>query len=288
VRRADFTSVSLALVEQGAGRAAVSIALGWWQAGWIGLVLGEIAGRSLGIGRMIRRAWPAIKQVMGHPDRKYYSLTLKNNWKFPAVVLPSSLIDALAAMLPLPVVSYLFGAATAGQFFLVERLINLPGGFISGSVGDVFHAHLTENFRNDPAKTREVLRHTASRLGMVAFLIYVPIGVVSPFMFSTVFGKEWFQAGILVSILSPVALVGMVVSPVSRLLWVVNRSELKLVVDVLRILVPLVSIFGMYFAGYGFWACMIAFGLLQLFSYLIYFYLIWVASDAAGILSTEH
>jgi O-antigen/teichoic acid export membrane protein len=77
VRQADFTGVSRALVSQGFGRAVVPIALGWGQAGWIGLLVGEIAGRALGIVRLMRGAGPAIKRAIRPFDQAYYRSILK-------------------------------------------------------------------------------------------------------------------------------------------------------------------------------------------------------------------
>ncbi|MBW2662453.1 MAG: oligosaccharide flippase family protein [Deltaproteobacteria bacterium] len=278
VRRADFAGVSQALVSQGFGRAVVPIALAWGQAGWIGLLVGEIAGRSLGIVRLLRGAVPAIVKAMRPFDRVYYRSMLKDNWKFPAVVLPSSLIDSLAAMLPLPVLAFYFGPAAAGQFLLVQRLSQLPAGLVSASVGDVFHSHLSDAYRSDPRQVRAILWTVTKKLGTISTLIYLPLAIVAPFIFGTIFGQEWSETGLLVSILAPVSLLGMVVSPMSRLLFVVNRSELKLVIDGVRLFVPIFGLWVMHDMGCDFWYSVTAFSLLSSLNYILYFGLIWYAS----------
>lgn len=279
VRQADFSGVSKALVSQGFGRAVTPIALAWGQVGWIGLLVGEIAGRALGIVRLLRGAAPAIVKAMKPFDKAYYRSILKDNWKFPAVVLPSSLIDSLAAMLPLPVLAFFFGPAAAGQFLLVQRLSQLPAGLVSASVGDVFHSHISDAHRSDPCRMRPILWTVTKKLGTISTLIYLPLALVAPFIFGSIFGQEWAETGLLVSILAPVSLLGMVVSPVSRLLFVVNRSELKLIIDGVRLFVPIFGLWAMHDMGYNFWYSVAAFSFLNSLNYILYFGLIWYASS---------
>lgn len=283
VRQADFSGVSRALVLQGFGRAIVTIMLGWCTVGWIGLLLGEVVGRTLGIGRLLRGAGLAIKGAIWPFDQAYYRAILKRNWKFPAVVLPSSLIDSLGAMLPLPVLAFFYGPAAAGQFLLVQRLSQLPAGLVSASIGDVFHSHLSDAYRSDPCRIRQILWTVTKKLGTISALIYLPVALIAPFVFGTIFGQEWSETGLLVTILAPVSLLGMVVSPVSRLLFVVNRSELKLVIDGVRLFVPVLGIWGMHAMGYGFWYTVAVYSLLSSLNYLLYFGLILYASSGKSL-----
>ena len=282
VRRNDFAGVSRALVFQGFGRSVIPIVLAWGQVGWVGLLFGEVAGRVLGIGRLMRGAGPAIKEAIRPFDLAYYGSMLKRHWKFPAIVLPSSLLDSLGAMLPLPVLAFFYGPAAAGQFLLVQRLSQLPAGLISASVGDVFHSHLAEAYRNDPNQIKAILWKVVKKLGTISTLIYLPLALVAPFVFGIIFGQKWAATGVLVSILAPVSLLGMVVSPVSRLLFVVNRSELKLLIDGVRLCVPIFGIWGMHTMGYDFWYSVAVFSVLSSLNYVFYFGLIWHASSGVA------
>lgn len=284
VGRSDFAGVSRALISQGFGRSVVPILLSLGQMGWIGLLMGEVVGRILGIGRLMRAAEPAIKKAILPFDVAYYTSTLKRHWKFPVIVLPSSLLDSLGAMLPLPVLAFFYGPAVAGQFLLVQRLSQLPAGLISASVGDVFHSHLADAYRNDPLKIKPILWKVVKKLAAISTIIYLPLALVAPFIFGLIFGQKWAETGLLVSILAPVSLLGMVVSPVSRLLFVVNCPELKLLIDGVRLLVPTLGLWGMHAAGYDFWHSVAVFSLLSSLNYIAYFGLIWYASG--GIVSS--
>lgn len=283
VRYADFGGVSRAMVSQGVGRAIVPVVMGVIHAGWAGLLAGEIAGRILGVGRLLREAWPSIRKSLTVFDRDHYVDVLKYYWKFPALMLPSTLVTALAAMLPLPIISSLFGAAAAGQFLLVWRLIQLPAGFIGDGVADVFHSRLSEAHRTNPDAVRPLLLKVALRLGLVSLLIYVPIGIVSPFVFDKIFGAKWAEAGWLMTVLAPVGLVALIVNPLSRLFAVINRPELKLAVDGVRLLAPIFGIYGVYRMGYSFRQCAVAFSVLWMLSCLLQLAVTWYVSGKADL-----
>jgi O-antigen/teichoic acid export membrane protein len=282
VRHSHFEMISRVLVSQGLGRAVVPIAYGLAKTDWLGLLLGEMLGRILGIGRMLRMAWPSISKSL-YPFRAgYFAKVMRQNWKSPAILLPSSMIDALAAMLPLPVISFLFGMESAGQFFLVQRLSSLPAGLIATSVADVFHPSITKARWKEPDQVRAILWSVTKKLAVTSFLIYAAIAIVSPMIFGVVFGRKWIVAGICMAILSPQLMVAVVISPVSRLLLVVDRMELKLIFDLVNLIIPISSLFVMYQWGYDFLVCICAYVFSSIVANLVYYVLIWHASDVRG------
>jgi O-antigen/teichoic acid export membrane protein len=249
--------------------------LGLAPLGWIGLLLGEITGRALGIARMMRAAWPAIRSSLRFTPPDYFNSILRQNWKSPAVLLPSSLMDALAAMIPIPIISYLFGSEAAGQFFLVQRLSSLPAGLIATSVADVFHPTIANAHWNEPGQVRAILLRVTRKLALASIGIYVPIALISPFVFGFLFGNEWHTAGICMAILSPLSMVSFVVSPVSRLLLVVDKIELKFVFDTINLLVPNIGLFVMNYYGSGFFSCLGVYATFSIGAYIIYYSIIW-------------
>lgn len=271
VRRAGFGAIGRALVGQAAGRATVPIALGLGGIGWVGLMLGEIVGRAVGIWQLMRDAWPALMDSLRSFRGERFRNALRRNWKYPALVLPSSLVDALAVALPLPIVSSLFGTAAAGQFFLVMRVAGWPANLVGASVADVFHEGLSGMARLEPKQVPSVLWTTAKHLAGVGVLIYLPLALLSPVLFGVIFGAQWEQAGTLMALLSPFLLVAMVTGPLSRLLLVVNRQERKLLVDTVCLAVPVVAFFGGQRAGLGFLRCVALFSGLNVLAYTFYF-----------------
>jgi O-antigen/teichoic acid export membrane protein len=199
------------------------------------------------------------------------------------VLLPSSLLDALAAMLPLPLVAALFGSAAAGEFLLVQTLSAAPSALIGNSIADVFHARLAELSTDSPAARRALLLRVLRKLALLSAAVYVPAAALAPVVFPYLFGGPWSRAGVVFALLAPNALAGLVVSPVSRLLFVVNRPELKLIVDGLRLLVPLLTLTVLHRTGAGFLTCVAAYGIGSALAYALYLGLILYASGRARV-----
>jgi O-antigen/teichoic acid export membrane protein len=278
VGRRKFGEISLALVSQGAGRAIIPVILGWLSSGWTGLLGGEILGRMLGVVRLVRGAWPEVRTTFAALDVKQGTQVLRRYWKYPAVFLPSSMIDALATSLPLPIISSLFGVSAAGQYFLVYRLASVPAALISAGVADVFHAKIAEAARNDKSSVHRIMKAAMQKLTVVSMGIYLPTAFASPFLFALVFGESWQQAGILMAIQSLACMTGLVVSPLSRALAISKNPELKLLPDIVRLIVPVSGIWICYHFGMTFLLTMVVFSLLSAIAEIFYMFIIWYAT----------
>lgn len=278
VGRKKFSDISLALISQGAGRATIPVLLGWLSSSWTGLLGGEILGRMLGVARLARGAWPEARITFAALDAKNSAQVLRRYWKYPAVFLPSSMMDALATSLPLPIISSLFGVSAAGQYFLVVRLASVPAALISSGVADVFHAKIAEAARIDKSLVQRIIKSAMKKLTVVSLGIYLPIALISPFLFALVFGESWQQAGILMAIQSLACITGLVVSPLSRALAVSKNPELKLLPDIVRLVMPVSSLWICHHLGMTFLFTMVAFSALTAISEIFYMSIIWYAT----------
>lgn len=278
VRQAEFATVGRALALQGAGRAVVPVLLGPVGLGWVGLLLGELTGRIVGFGRMLREALPSLLGVLRPFNAAYLVAVMRKSWKFPAIVLPSSLVDSLAAALPVPLVASAFGTDAAGKFLLIQTIVALPAGLVSASVADVFHSEVSTVNRGTGSNLESLLWKVVRKLGVISLAVYLPMALAAPFAMDRLLGPKWEGSGMLLVVLAPISLVGLVVSPVSRLLFVVNKPESKLLIDAIRLLIPLLSLSVLSQVGYAFWTCISVYSISSSLAYGLYFLVIWRAS----------
>ena len=115
-------------------------------------------------------------------------------------------------------------------------------------------------------------------LALLATVIYVPVCVAAPFVFEWIFGRVWHVAGWLMLLLLPVWWTAAVVSPVSRLLVVVDRPALKLVFDVVFLVVPIVTMYAL--RDHGMNVAIFGYGIAACVAYILYAALLNVASAA--------
>jgi O-antigen/teichoic acid export membrane protein len=273
VRRQSFSVIGTAIALQGCGRAVVPIFASPVIPGFWGLFAGEIAGRLLGIRRLARDAWGAVKQV----DADSLRAAAKANWRYPAIVLPSALVDAMAVALPLPLVALFYGDSVAGQFALVQRVASGPSALIASSFADVVHGRATEAIGRGAPLT-PVFAAASKRLLLLSIAIYLPLALLGPMFAETVFGKSWQAAGVLLATLSPALAISLVVSPLSRLVLVTGKLHYKLIADAFCLVLPAASLWVM--RDQSSHVAFIALSAATFLSNLVYLALVWCAVRA--------
>jgi lipopolysaccharide exporter len=223
--------VSHAVICQNVGRSVLQVTLGTIGLHSFGLLLGEVFGRGIGMSRMARKAWPVVQK---------YSLNVRDarkvlgsNRQFPLYSTPSSLLNVLGTSLPLPLLVTLYGPDVGGYYSLVWRVLAVPVVLVGASMADAFHSRAALYAREDPKRLLWFFHSTS--VGLLA------IGIVPALMnfffgeqiFLFVFGVKWRLSGIIASIVAPWFLASFIVSPLSRLVYVLHGQRLKLIYDVL-------------------------------------------------------
>lgn len=242
LREGAFRLVSLAQFGQALGRTVAQLLIGVTWGGWGGLPVGDSVGRSCGLARMLGRTY---QEVSGHA-RPVSVRTLRDvarrYWKFPTYSLPSSLLDTIALWLPTPLLLHFFGAEATGFYTLASNLMAVPLLFVGNAIGDVFFSRVSLYAREVPHRVKPFFLRTTLVLlaaGTPAIaLIVVAAGKGLPLLL----GREWAGIGPIPVALGVGALAQLVVSPVSRIVVVIQAQEMKLVYDVSSLVMVLVSI----------------------------------------------
>lgn len=235
IRQGAYTSISRAVIGQGAGRMATQVGFGLVRATWIGLVMGEIVGRGAGL----RSLWQASRNdVTNHaiPLRSDRIREVAGKYrKFPLLSMPSTLLGNLAAMLPAPLIASNFGVAAAGQYAIATRVMVVPLALVGSSVADVFHNRIARLARETPGRSLRFFLLVAGGLFLLGLLPMVIVIAFGERLFPFVLGDQWAAAGTLAAAIAPWALAQLVVGPISRVVFVFDGQALKLVYDALNL-----------------------------------------------------
>jgi lipopolysaccharide exporter len=235
VRNGNFRGISASLVAQGLGRALTPIFLAPLKWGWVGLLTGELIGRAFGISSLVKALVGGVAQLTTRSKLRELFRVYR---RYPLVFLPSSILDAASAALPVPLVVGLFGLSSGGEFLLAQQLVLVPASLISGSLGDVFHAQLVPGARRDPSDVPKLVWRTALRLLIFAGAVYLPVACLAPFLSVPIFGAPWARVGTLVAILSPATIIVVAVSPITRAMFLSKIPQIKLIADVIKLGLP--------------------------------------------------
>lgn len=236
VRVGAYRDISIAIVAQSLGRVVTQLLSGVLGLGGTGLVLGEVIGRAFGLRRMWTTAERDLRAGARGVTLRRVGMTAVHFRKFPLISAPSSVLNSLSLVLPVPMISLFFGLHAAGQYAVASRIMILPLALIGSSVGDVFHSRLAGLSRQHPERAFSLF----ARIVMILFGLAAPpmllIRYAGERLFGYVLGGDWSTAGEIASVITPWILMQFVVSPVSRLVQVYQGQEVKLVYDFLALL----------------------------------------------------
>ncbi len=228
IRQGAFAAIGRLTVSQALFRALAQLVLA--VGGGVGLLLGEVVGRFAGL-RVLWRILPATQGAwLSKPVLAKYR-------GYPLVQLPSSFLDMLALMAPVPVFTAVYGVAVGGGLALAQRVVGLPLSLIGASVADVFYGRAAQLARENPAALSRFLLATVLRLGLISLALGVSLWLVAPRVAVVVFGPDWEQAGHMMSAMAPWFTAMLAVSPVSRVVFLSPYAWVKLLYDAMSLFV---------------------------------------------------
>lgn len=269
IRHGDYRAVSQVTIVQSIVRAASQVGFGLLGAGVFGLLVSDVLGRVLGLGSVVRSAWGTLTAARARAAVGTQALA-QEFWRFPVFGAPSSLLNAAAAALPVPLLAGVYGLPIAGQFALVQRVLGLPLSVIGTSVGDAMLGRMSEQARSDPAATLPLFRRLAFVLAGIGVPGALVLALIGPELFAIVFGEPWRDAGTVAALMAPWLVAAMIVSPLSRVVLVYQAQGQKLIYDLLSLGAVAGSILGGGAAGLDAFETIRLLAWLQVVAYGVY------------------
>jgi O-antigen/teichoic acid export membrane protein len=229
------------------------------------MALGFLIGQAVCLVYVVRRLKSCIVGKAGYNNPVQF---IRTHWRFPVFSLPADSLSSFGALLPVALIGSQYGAASAGQVALTIRVLGAPVGLLGKAIQDVF--------KREAVLEREQLG-SCQRLYFTILIGALPVMVLfvatlhyfGPTGFLLLFGDEWRQAGDMSKTLAPVFALSLVASPLSYIVYLVNRQQIDLVWQV--VLVGMVWFSLTQFPGLE--KSMYAFALTYVCMYLIYLYI---------------
>jgi O-antigen/teichoic acid export membrane protein len=246
IRRSAFRQISKTKIYQGLGMVGGQLVLGALHGGPLGLLVGDVIGRSSGVTNLAQLAWRDVRR-MGLPRWGDLFRTALRYRQFPLVSSFSALLNSAGLQVaPLLLVAY-YGSSVAGLFALAQRLIGMPMTLVGQSIGQVYMAEAVKVLHSDPARLIKLFLGTARKLLFLGFAPLLLLAVGGPYLFSAVFGEAWFEAGSFVRILAGMFLLQFVMSPLSQTLNILECQGAQLFWDALRLSCVVGTLTGAHF-----------------------------------------
>lgn len=223
VRIGDPVAVGWSNLSLNVGRGLSQVGFALGGLGWAGLALGEIVGRILGG----LHAWRGPTPPDRRPSWRLNWQTMVAYRRFPLVLMPAQLLEAVIAFLHLAVLGLLFGPVLLGQYYLMRRTLDLPLAFATKALSDLFYSRQAEYARNAPERVRPFYVMGFVGLLAVGAVGAAPVVVFGAPLFGLVFGEAWRPAGALAAIMAPAAVMNLAVAPIARVFFLSARPQLR-------------------------------------------------------------
>lgn len=213
--------------------------------GPLGLVLGSVAGQLSADGTL---AWSDFRKRRGFLKLVSLGEIRHVIWeyrRFPLYTTLSSLCNSAGINLPFLILAGCYGDIVAGSFFFCHRVMGKPMRFAGKAISDVYFAEAAARVRERPESLWRLYCNSTAKLSVVA----VPLGIgalAAPWLFETIFGAVWREAGEYCRILSLVFVMQFYTSTSNLTTYGANHWQLGW--DVFRLLATTIPLL----AGYSF------------------------------------
>ncbi|MDU7214391.1 lipopolysaccharide biosynthesis protein [Clostridium sp.] len=204
----------------------LSVILGVFKTGVLGLLFSNLIGQGLGVKRQAKSLMgkrEEIKRItnkdMKHVAQKYI--------KQPLISGPASFANSFSYSSINLFIENLFGAGTLGFYSMSYRVLGLPLGIISNNVSKVFFEEASKEYNENGGFTSS-LRKTTKFLIILAIPMVFVLIIASPMVFRIAFGTKWEIAGTYVQYLAPMFGVRFVVSAVSPAFIIVQKQDYEI------------------------------------------------------------
>jgi len=250
LRRSNYRAIARTKIAQGASQTLSQIVLGLVGAGPIGLIVGTIIGQTTGVGTLFRQFLKADRDLLRKTHFTKIIKVVKEYWKFSFLGSWSAILSVAGIHLPVLILSSLYGAQVVGSFSFASRIIALPMSLVGSSVEHVFYGEGAKYASSDPYRLLGLVKKTSKnlfRVALVLTIVFVPFG---PWLFSAVFGFDWFEAGQYARWLSIMLLFRFPVQPVTEALEMLRRQGLRLQLSLFRIVLVALSLYVPWKVGF--------------------------------------
>ncbi|MDG1332158.1 MAG: oligosaccharide flippase family protein [Crocinitomicaceae bacterium] len=240
IRTREFRSISFSKVANVGVGGGIKLLLGWLGSGYIGLIVGTVAGLFVANGwfaRTFRRMNSKYDVKAKSPRTKLLAKTYED---FPKVNLPHTMMDVGRELVVAIIILQLFTKADFGLYDHSLRMLRMPLMLAGLAISQVFFQNCAERFN----KGEDIFPVVLKAVKVLLLLSIVPFGLVFLFgndLFAWVFSEKWRGAGEFAQIMAPWFMLNFVASPISFLPLILGKQKQFFVIAIVGAVVNICS-----------------------------------------------
>ncbi len=222
-RRAYFKTMAVARINKSGGTAAISIITGLLLWHTLGLVVGQIAGWTIGLFRLVWIFRKRDRQYLQYISMTGIRQQAKRYIQFPTVNSAHILSDVGQQSLSNVLIARFFTGSTLGFYSRMIHIVKVPMGFIGTSVGQVFFQEASKRWNHQQPLMPLYIKNLKLMM-LLGLPIFGVLAIWGNDIFALFLGEKWGIAGTYASYLSLGLFSNFVVSPFSTLPLIAHKQ----------------------------------------------------------------
>jgi O-antigen/teichoic acid export membrane protein len=272
VRHKAYGVMARTKLSQSLGQVLTQVGLGFLKLGPLGLLLGDIIGRTTGSSTLARIAWRRDREALKMASLPQIFWAANRYRRFPLFFNGTILLNTTGFKMPFILLAAFYGPTVVGWFALGQRVLSIPISLMLQAASQVFFAEASRLVQTDRPALQRLFYKLAKKLTLVAIPIML-IALVSPWLIPIIFGEVWRQAGVYTQSLTLMYLTQIVASPTSQVLTVCELQHWRLLWDAGRVLFTTGGFLIAYSLDWLPTTCIFFYALLASLAYVALFFL---------------
>lgn len=232
-RRKMYKDMSSNKVIQQGGIGLANITMGYAGNG-LGLILGTIFGQLFSLVLIIKKLWKKERDYYFKINRKELLTQAKRYDKFPKFFMVANFLNVSSRNLAQILFSIFFNPVMVGYFTLTQRALGFPVSIIGTAIADVFRQRAAEDLERI-GNCKKLYIKTFGLLLLISIIPFSLLYLISPWLFSFVFGEEWRIAGEYARLMMPMLFLQFITSPLSYMSILLEKNKFELFLQLMLI-----------------------------------------------------
>lgn len=235
-REKKFDDIARTRVTQAVSGVVATVTFGWLGFIPVGLLIGNILNSCAGSVSLGMRTLKEKKYLLKLVNYKRLIETFIKNKNYPIYSAPEALFNIAGIQVSILLIARHEGAE-AGYLIIAMQLMAIPMGLLGSSISQVYISRAPAKYKD--GDLGEFTYSIMKRLAMVGVPPILLAGITAPFIFPYILGEEWVRAGEMVMLMVPWMILQFIASPVSMVMYVVERSRGMLILTTIGMILRL-------------------------------------------------
>jgi len=249
VREKEFSTIAKVQVNQTISCVAIQVYGGYLGCGFL-FILGYLANSFVGFFSLSKKIIIQKRKFFKWIKVSTITLLIKKYADYPKYSMMEVLANNLGIQLPIILIGTLTVGSDAGYLVLAMKVMQAPMALIGNSVAQVYYSYAVE--KESDGVFAKFTESTISGLMKTGVGPIILAGIVSPQVFSILFGTDWVRAGELVSWMSACFVLQFIASPISMVMHIKKKQKEMLILTIGGLFIRVGSVLMACFFWQGF------------------------------------